>query len=260
MQQFEVSKKDLIVVILAGGKGKRMKSDLPKVLHQIGNEPMIVKVIKEAQKLNPTKIVIVVGEYKDVISKTIAHYLPLLSIEFILQEKPMGTGHALQCCHTFLLQHTYSKVLVLSGDVPLITAETMRKLVEPERPGCSIITTRLQDPTGYGRIVISEHGFFQEIVEDKDCTETQRCIDEVNCGIYLFDCLQLCKYLPKLENNNSQGEYYLTDIIRFIYQYEQSRVERLCLPIEKQIEIMGVNTPEQLAQLSDMADFASILK
>jgi UDP-N-acetylglucosamine diphosphorylase/glucosamine-1-phosphate N-acetyltransferase len=260
MQKFEVSKKELIVVILAGGLGKRMNSDLPKVLHHIGNEPMIVKVIKEAKKLKPSKIMIVVGYYQEIIRKTIANYVSTSMIEFIYQEKPMGTGHALQCCRQVLLQHTYSRVLVLSGDVPLITAKTMRELLEPERQGCSIMTTHFQDPTGYGRIVINEDGFFQEIIEEKDCTEEQRAITEVNCGIYLFDCIQLCKYLPKLENNNSQGEYYLTDIIRLIRDHEQSRVERLSIPPEKQIEIMGVNTPEQLAQLADMACFASILR
>ena len=259
MQEFEASKKDLIVIILAGGMGKRMQSDLPKVLHHIGNEPMIVKVIKQAKQLNPTKIVIVVGQYRDIIQSTISKYVPLSSIEFIVQSIPMGTGHALQCCHNFLLQHTYSKVLILSGDVPLITAQTMQGLIVAEQSGCSIMTTHLQDPAGYGRIVIDQHGFFQEIVEEKDCTEEQREITEVNCGIYLFDCIQLCKYLPKLEKNNSQGEYYLTDIIRFIHHYEHARVHRLCIPQEKQIEIMGVNTPEQLAQLADMACFASIL-
>jgi len=257
MQRVAPSKKELIVVILAGGLGKRMCSDIPKVLHHIADEPMIVKVIKQAQKLNPTKILVVVGQYYEIIRSTIAKYVPLSSIEFIFQKDPLGTGHALQCCHTFLVQHTYSRVLVLSGDVPLIRSETMQRLFEPEHAKCSIITTHLDDPTGYGRIVQNKAGEFTQIVEEKDCTEEHRAITEVNCGIYLFDCILLCKYLPKLERNNSQGEYYLTDLISLAHHYEQATIYRIVLPREHQLEVMGVNTPEQLAQLADMACFAS---
>lgn len=259
MQRVIPSKKELIVVILAGGLGKRMCSDIPKVLHTIADEPMIVRVIKQAQKLNPSEILIVVGQYQEIIRSTIAKYVPLSSIEFVFQKEPLGTGHALQCCHTFFIQHTYSRVLVLSGDVPLIRSETMQQLFEPEHAKCSIITTHLDDPTGYGRIVQDRSGFFTHIVEEKDCTEEQRAITEVNCGIYLFDCILICKYLPKLERNNSQGEYYLTDLIHLAHHYEQTTVHRVLLPREQQLEVMGVNTPEQLAQLADMYCFASIL-
>jgi UDP-N-acetylglucosamine diphosphorylase/glucosamine-1-phosphate N-acetyltransferase len=242
--------KGLVVVIMAGGLGKRMDSDLPKVLHKIGKVPMLVhllmklKVLEKMHKID--KILIVVGKYREIIQKTIEEYLATDVITFIDQPNPLGTGNAIQCCIEELKKYTYHNTLILSGDVPLLSAELMYNMVT----NVSIVrlmTAIFLEPRGYGRIVETE--FFEKIVEEKDCSEEEREIKKINCGIYTFDSKILCKYLPHLKNNNAQKEYYLTDILEIIKNNEKVNVELYNIEKEKHHEIIGVNTKAQLVEL-----------
>ena len=245
------SRSKLVVIIMAGGLGKRMNSELPKVLHKIQNEPMLIHVIKQAKKLLPKTILIVVGKYRKIIEETLNDYIDLENICFIVQHEPLGTGHAIQCCMNKLLNLEYPKsdttVLILSGDVPLLQANTMIDIVS-NLNGVKIAVTTFDDPHGYGRIV-EKNNVFDKIIEEKDCDFERKKIKKVNCGIYAFKSALLCKYLPLLQPNNSQGEYYLTDIVEIIKTQENIHIDMLEFSKDKQIEIMGVNTVEQLYEL-----------
>jgi len=246
--------KSIVAVIMAGGLGKRMESSLPKVLHKISGIPMIchlllkLKVLKHL--INIKKIIIVVGKYKDIIKSEIEKYDQMPEIEYVIQDEPLGTGHAIKCCINELSEFPDSDVLILSGDVPLLQQNTMNKLINMDEK-VKLITTILSDPTGYGRIVKNSEKF-EKIVEQKDCNKRELEIKEINCGIYAIKSEYLCKYLPDLKNNNSQGEYYLTDIIEIINREEKLDIGILKLPEEKVYEILGVNTIEQLKDLEKL--------
>jgi UDP-N-acetylglucosamine diphosphorylase/glucosamine-1-phosphate N-acetyltransferase len=246
--------KSIVAVIMAGGLGKRMESSLPKVLHKISGIPMIchlllkLKVLKHL--INIKKIIIVVGKYKDIIKSEIEKYDQMPEIEYVIQDEPLGTGHAIKCCINELSEFPDSDVLILSGDVPLLQQNTMNKLINMDEK-VKLITTILSDPTGYGRIVKNSEKF-EKIVEQKDCNKRELEITEINCGIYAIKSEYLCKYLPDLKNNNSQGEYYLTDIIEIIKREEKLDIGILKLPEEKVYEILGVNTIEQLKDLEKL--------
>jgi len=242
--------KGLVVVIMAGGLGKRMDSELPKVLHKIGKIPMLVhllmklKVLEKMYKID--KILIVVGKYREIIQKTIEEYLATDVITFIDQPTPLGTGHAIQCCIEELKKYVNHNTLILSGDVPLLSAELMYNMVKNVSIA-RLMTAIFLEPRGYGRIVETE--FFEKIVEEKDCSEEEREIKKINCGIYTFDCQILCKYLPHLKNNNVQKEYYLTDILEIIKNNENVNIELYNIEKEKHHETIGVNTKAQLGEL-----------
>jgi len=237
---------DTIIIIMAGGLGKRMNSNLPKVLHTIHGKPMLCHVIEQSLALTPYKIFIVVGKYKNIIEQTIGELKD--KVECILQPEPLGTGHAIQCCREELMKYD-KKVLILSGDVPLLTTTTMQTMLTNAND-VQIVTTVLDNPYGYGRIV--HYDGFVKIVEEKDATEEQKQIKNVNCGIYVIQSKLLCSYLPLLQNKNKQNEYYLTDIIALIQEWEQIQVDTYTISKEKQYEIMGVNTIEQLTELEKL--------
>lgn len=243
---------ELNIIIMAGGLGKRMESSIPKVLHKILNKPMIVHVIEESSKLNPNKIMIVVGKYKKIIEKTISEYLHVdtIPIEYIFQSEALGTGHAVQCCIHSLKNNISSKTLILSGDVPLLKRNTMNSIIQ-NVDKVKITTTEFDDSTGYGRI-IENNSLFERIVEEKDCSTEQKKIKKVNCGIYVFDTKILCKYLPYLSNNNAQQEYYLTDIIEIIKKNENINIDLYNISKENHYQIMGINTREQLLELEKL--------
>uniref|UniRef100_A0A6C0IRQ4 UDP-N-acetylglucosamine diphosphorylase n=1 Tax=viral metagenome TaxID=1070528 RepID=A0A6C0IRQ4_9ZZZZ len=241
---------------MAGGLGKRMNSDLPKVLHQIRGKPMLVHIIEETMLIEPKKIYIIVGKFRDIIQTTIEKYVNnRLAIEYIDQPEPLGTGHAIQCAKPKLLRHPDSKVLILSGDVPFIKCSTMLQMLECNK--VKIMTTRLDNPYGYGRIIrdINKNNQFQKIVEEKDCDQIEKKINEVNCGIYAFEANLLCWNLSFLKNNNSQSEYYLTDIFEIIKDNEQSVITIETMEIDKsnQYQIIGVNTIDQLHDLERLS-------
>lgn len=243
-----------LIIIMAAGLGKRMNSDLPKVLHCINGVPMIVKIIREAFLLSPIRILVVVGKYRDIIESTIRDFIPeSKNIDYIIQDPALGTGHAIKCCipRIMFYQDFYINidVLILSGDVPLIRANTMHNMLY-DLGKARIMTTTLENATGYGRVIQTSKGGFHKIVEEKDCSEEERLCRKVNAGIYAFDSYTLCEYLPKITNNNAQNEYYLTDIVELIHQKEDVQV--FDISAEQQHEILGVNTPEQLEHLSSL--------
>lgn len=235
------------VIIMAGGLGKRMESKIPKVLHMLIHKPMLVHVIENARKINPEKIYIIVGKYKNIIESTIREYVTMNNIEFVLQEQALGTGHALQCALPNLLK-TNNKILILSGDVPLLTSDTMNIMITKSQ--VSLLSATVDNPTGYGRIV-QENNKFIKIVEEKDSNQEEKKIQTINAGIYCVDSQILCSYLPMINNNNAQEEYYLTDVFELIRQHEDFVIDVINLPKNKTIEITGVNTKDQLLELEN---------
>ena len=243
---------DNIVIILAGGLGKRMESELPKVCHTFKSIPMIVRVYNESTKLGSNKFLIVVGKYKEVIKTTLERYniIENINYEFIIQETPLGTGHAVLCCRDYLKQYDNSNVLILCGDVPLITHDLMLKMITNfENIKC--MTTCYKDPKSYGRI-IRNGGIFEKITEFKDCNESEKLINEVNSGIYAVKSDLLIKYLPLITNNNAQQEYYLTDIVELIKTHEVINIETFIIPEKDQIQIEGINSKEDMQRLEKM--------
>ena len=245
---------DLNIIIMAGGLGKRMQSDIPKVLHEINGVPMIVKILLTANKLNPDKILIVVGIYKSIIKTTIERYINIDNVIFIDQPNALGTGNAILCCKDTLMNFSEdSKILILSGDVPLISREIMISCIDniDKTNKCKIVTTYMDNPSGLGRINIINNKF-HSIIESRDCNHEQVNIKLVNCGIYGINNKILCKYLPYIYNNNSQNEYYLTDIIQIIKENEQIDIDMYNIDKEDQYMISGVNTKEQLTELNEI--------
>ena len=249
--------KNVVVVIMAGGLGKRMGSTIPKVLHKIAGIPMLCHILLKLKVLanivNIKKILIVVGKFKDIIEAELEKTKEQLpDYDFVIQPEALGTGHALQCCIPELSVYPNSETLILSGDVPLIRPYTMNRLLAIPSP-VKIITAKVKDPCGYGRIV-RNGDYFEKIVEHKDCNTSELEINEINSGIYAVNTEYLCKYLPSLKNNNSQKEYYLTDIIQIIKNEERVCVGTYEMPKEDHYETSGVNTLEQLKDLSKQLD------
>jgi len=238
---------DFATIILAAGKGKRMKSDLPKVLHPINGRPMVYYVIETARKLGSDKIVLIIGHKKElVISETQG-----LNVEYVVQEEQLGTGHAvLQCAPVF--KGYRGNLLVLSGDVPLLTPHTLQQLIEiqqRERSLASLLTTEMEDPTGYGRIIRDRKGFVTMIIEHKDADEQILKIKEINVGIYIFESLTLFQTLPQLKNDNNQGEYYLPDVVKIYVE----RGEKVAAVLTRNVEeTHGINNLEQLKKAEEI--------
>jgi bifunctional UDP-N-acetylglucosamine pyrophosphorylase/glucosamine-1-phosphate N-acetyltransferase len=246
--------KSVVAVIMAGGLGKRMESNIPKVLHKIGRLEMINHVLLKLNVLRKIvyleKVLIIVGQFKEQIKEAVEECKFKMDIIYVNQPNPLGTGHAMQCCREELLRSPNSEVLILSGDVPFLSSITMLNLLKmPDY--VKIITTNTPNPDGYGR-VIKSNNIFEKIVEHKDCNVDELNINTVNCGIYSIHSKLLCKYLPYLKNDNSQNEYYLTDIIEIIKREEGVLVGILEVKPENKIEITGVNTIAQLKELEEL--------
>lgn len=241
----------LNIIIMAGGLGKRMKSELPKVLHRVNGIPMVVRVIQQAMQLKPQSILLVVGKYRQVIKETLEEFKleEDKDFTFIIQEPALGTGHAIQCCKPFLFinGNADDKVIVLSGDTPMIRAELIKSMINFK--DVKIMTTTKEDPTGYGRVKMS-NGLFDKIIEHKDCNEEELLIDRVNCGMYAFKNELLSKYLKYLKNDNAQQEYYLTDMIE-ILKVHAKNIEIHNLEVKDQWQLVGVNDKEQLDLLNN---------
>ncbi|MCK8824917.1 bifunctional UDP-N-acetylglucosamine diphosphorylase/glucosamine-1-phosphate N-acetyltransferase GlmU [Fuchsiella alkaliacetigena] len=231
----------LAVVVLAAGKGTRMKSELPKVLHKVCGKAMVEHILFAAQDLNPERSIVVVG-YKGEIVKA---ELESLEVDFAYQKQQLGTGHAVMQVEEFL-QDFEGSVLVLCGDTPLLTAETLSNLVEKQQQQgvAAVLTTEVDDPSWYGRIVRDSSGDLVKIVEEEDATPEERQIQEINTGTYCFDSQYLFKALQEIEADNAQGEYYLTDVIEVLtYEGENVAAE---LAVDS-AETLGVNTRRHLA-------------
>jgi len=248
-----------VILIMAGGLGKRMNSTLPKVLHKVLNYPMLVHVIKTSLQLEPKKIIIIVGKYKDVIDSTIKKYLSneeYDKIEYAYQEEALGTGHAVMCSLYNLAQYTEHKVLILSGDVPLISKETLSSLNSEYED--RMLITDLDIPKACGRIIFNEDKTkVDDIIEEKECSDEQKLINYVNCGIYQITVQNLFKFVPLIDNNNKTGEFYLTDIVKLM-KNNGEQIGFHDLPKEKQYEIKNVNTKEDLDKLNE--DIKDIVK
>jgi len=202
----------LNIVILAAGLGKRMQSDLPKVLHPLAGKPMLTHVLDNARRLDPDRIVVVVGHGAERVQQAFAGHADL---SFVVQSPQQGTGHAVQQAVPLLLQegNAADTTLVLYGDVPLVQTETLAGLLKARGDGMAVLTEKLADPTGYGRIVRNNAGQVIRIVEHKDASEAERAINEVNTGILAAPTKRLINWLDRIDNNNAQGEYYLTDVV-----------------------------------------------
>ena len=199
---------NLSVVILAAGEGRRMRSALPKVLHPLAGRPLLAHVVDAARALSPRRILVVYGHG----SETLRASLPLSDVEWVAQPRQLGTGHAVQ--QTLAHLPAEDTVLVLYGDVPLIAPATLKRLVAgADGDRLMLLTARLSDPAGYGRIVRDDQGRVRRIVEDRDASPEERAIDEVNTGIMALPAARLGGWLARLDNANAQGEYYLTDVV-----------------------------------------------
>jgi len=249
-----IDNKKLYLTILAGGLGKRMQSTLPKVLHLVNGLPMIVRLLNETKELKPYKIIIVVGQFKNVIDETIKKYIDVskLSIEYAMQDVPLGTGHAVLC--TLNLLDNDAVNLIVNGDNPLLTANTMKDALHNfinNNNTLQITAIEANNPIGSGRIILNNN-IFQKIVEEKDCNGEQRKIKLINCGIYLASTNTLKKYIPKIENNNIPKEYYLTDIVEVCQKDNLDGIGLFVIDKEKELEIINVNTKEQLDNLNNV--------
>jgi bifunctional UDP-N-acetylglucosamine pyrophosphorylase/glucosamine-1-phosphate N-acetyltransferase len=232
------------IVILAAGQGKRMHSNLPKVLHPVAGKALVSHVIDTARSLSPQTLCLVYGHGGDTLRNT----LDAPDLAWVLQEPQLGTGHAVQQALPHLKQE--GTTLILYGDVPLIQSETLNRLVHAAHDALAILTVELSDPDGYGRIVRDDAGQVVRIVEQKDSTAAERSIREINTGIMAMPTSRLDEWLGRLSNNNAQQEYYLTDIVGMAV--EAGLPIRTANP-KNEWEVLGVNSKVQLAELERIA-------
>ena len=227
------------VVILAAGRGTRMKSHLPKVLHSLGGRSLVQWVLQSLRLISPTRRFLIVG-YESEQVKAAMQSVP--ELEFVEQTQQLGTGHAIQQLIPHLEDFT-GDLLVLNGDVPLLRPETLKNLLQTHQEhqnAATIITARLPNPQGYGRVFCDGQNIIKQIVEDRDCTDTQKQNHRINAGVYCFRWPDLAQVLPRLQANNSQNEYYLTDAVN---QLEPV----MAMDVDDYQEMLGINDREQLA-------------
>lgn len=277
---------NLAITIMAAGEGKRMNSSIPKILHKFNSIPMLIRIIIESYKLEPNKIIIITGKYDKLIKNTINEYFQednrdiLNNITFVQQLSPNGTGDAIKS--TLEYYNDYDNVLILNGDMPLVSYTLLKKFIYSfdeqkdslysygieknnnsnsnsnsdensflfsETEFAKLLVAKLDNPYGYGRILYNNYCEFIGIKEEKDCSEQEKKINITNVGIYYFNANILKKYIPLINNNNSQKEYYLTDIIKIMRQYSVINIETYQIEEELKYQIMGVNTQEELKNL-----------
>ena len=256
------------IIILAAGKGERMGGAYPKVLFELGGKSLIGHVLETAYQLNPRRIVVVAGFGKDkvidyvtkhAVSYSVTNYKDSgrsddtsgIDIRFAVQEPQLGTGHAvLQAESMFTGFH--GDILILSGDVPLISFETLVSLLENHTStgsGATVLTADYKNPKGYGRIVFEKNGDLQRIVEDKDTVQKDKEITIINSGMFVFQAPYLFKYLSKVSRDNAQDEYYITDMIQILREHD---IKVTAWQTSHPEETYGVNTPDQLAYLNTL--------
>src|SRR5580698_4018134 len=229
------------IVILAAGTGKRMRSALPKVLHPLAGRPLLSHVLDVARSLDPTRLVVVIGHGADKVQSAVG----APDVQFAVQEQQLGTGHAVQ--QALPLLDPSVPTLILYGDVPLTRASTLKRLAAAASQNrYGVLTVTLDDPTGYGRIVRDSHGAVQRIVEQKDASPSELAVAEINTGIIISPTAQLAGWLASLENNNAQGEFYLTDVVE---RALEAGIEIVTAQPDEEWETLGVNSKQQLAQL-----------
>lgn len=238
----DIEMSDLLTVILAAGKGTRMKSNKIKVLHKVAGKPMLKHVISTLESLN-TDVVCVIGHQKDEVKDEINNS----SVEYAVQSEQLGTGHAVKQAESYIKKHSGS-VVVLYGDTPLLRAETVQSFIEKHKNSYSdltIMTAELDNPTGYGRIVKNSSNMVEAVVEEEDADCETRKITEINSGVYCFENGFLNDFLKNMNNNNAQGEYYLTDAVKYA---SQKNKKIITYKIDDSGEILGINTRSHLAR------------
>lgn len=236
--------RNLTAIILAAGKGTRMNSDRAKVLHEVGGVPMIRYVVETALAV-VDKVVVVIGHQAETVRKALRGYP---SLQFALQKEQLGTGHAAMTAIQKIHAGAQDAV-ILCGDTPLIRAETVRALIEAHRASkteLTLATTRLQQPLGYGRVVSDERGRIVRIVEESDASEAEKQITTVNTGTYCVNIDFLKESLPGLDDDNAQGEFYLTDVIERAYRNGRPAAN---FEIHDSLQVLGVNTIDELARV-----------
>jgi bifunctional UDP-N-acetylglucosamine pyrophosphorylase/glucosamine-1-phosphate N-acetyltransferase len=235
---------DFAVIVLAAGLGKRMNSALPKVLHPLAGKPLLSHALRTARRLQPKTIAVVIGHG----AESVRQACPDEGIAWVVQEKQLGTGHAVGCTRN-ILEKFSGTVLILNGDVPLIRPETLRALLvrhSEKRAALTFVTARLKDPYGYGRVLRDSKGRLLRIVEERDATKDEKEIAEINAGIYAVAAELLFSALAGLTNTNRQNEYYLTDIVAAALRAGKT-VDTM--EVADAREIMGINTREELAAM-----------
>jgi bifunctional UDP-N-acetylglucosamine pyrophosphorylase/glucosamine-1-phosphate N-acetyltransferase/UDP-N-acetylglucosamine pyrophosphorylase len=233
-----------VAIIMAAGKGTRMKSDLPKVLVPLAGRPMVEYVLEAIRAVGIERIVVVVGYRADLVRQTLAKWP---GVEFVEQSPQLGTGPAVLMCRPALQIHA-GPVLILTGDSPLVQSATLEKMLDEfnrHRAACLMGTAKKQNPSGLGRVVRDAAGNFQAIVEEKDASPEQKGISEVNMSYYLFDSSQLWQALDQIRNDNAQGEYYITDCPGILKRAGKD-VRALCVLTDR--ETLSINTPAELAE------------
>lgn len=231
---------NLETIILAAGKGTRMNSNLPKVLHKVAGKPMLQHVIDAAKSAGSSREVVVIGEGAELVKETIS------GVEFVLQAEQLGTGHAVLSAKEKFAQ-SEGTVLILCGDTPLLNGELLKKLISAHKSSdyaATVLTAEMPDATGYGRVIRETDGTFKEIVEEKDATEFEKKIREVNSGVYCFDVKKLFSALDKVTNKNAQGEYYLPDTLTIL---KDAGDKIGVFTADYADETLGINSRTQLA-------------
>ncbi|MCL2929675.1 MAG: bifunctional UDP-N-acetylglucosamine diphosphorylase/glucosamine-1-phosphate N-acetyltransferase GlmU [Trichodesmium sp. MAG_R01] len=237
------------VAILAAGRGTRMKSDLPKVLHQLGSCTLVKRVIKSCVSIQPSKIMVIVGYRGGLVQKSLLDNNNNIdndntpTLEFVEQTEQLGTGHAIQQLLPYLKDFS-EELLVLNGDVPLLRPETIKQLIDTHQQNknsATILTANLPNPKGYGRIFCNTNNFVTQIVEERDCTAAQTKNHRVNAGVYCFNWPALANILPKLKADNDQQEYYLTDVVPLLDPV-------MAVDVNDYQEIFGINNRKHLAK------------
>lgn len=235
---------NVVALVMAAGKGTRMKSKKSKLVHKIYGKELVKRVVETAEKAGCSEIVTIVGYAKEQVQAVLGD-----AVKYAYQDEMLGTGHAVMQATKYLEGKT-GKVVVLNGDVPILRPETLKRLIEKSTENkeyATLLTAIYEDPTGYGRIVRDEGGNIKGIVEHKDATEEQKEIKEINAGIYCFDIPELLKALKEIKPNNVQGEYYLTDVIKIM---NDKGLKTGAVIVEDNTEILGVNDRAQLEMLT----------
>ena len=235
---------DIVAVVLAAGKGTRMKSNKSKLVHKIYGKELVKRVVETAEKSDIKDIIAVVGYKKEEVQKVLGD-----TVKYAYQEEMLGTGHAVLQAEEYL-EGRKGKVVVLNGDVPIIRPETIKKLIEnsiKNKEYATVLTAIYNNPTGYGRIIRDDGGNVKEIVEEKDLSEEQKSNKEINAGIYCFDIEELLKALKELKPNNAQGELYLTDVVKIM---NDKGLKTGAVIVKDNTEILGVNDRMQLELLT----------
>lgn len=233
----------LYTLILAAGKGTRMKSDLPKVIHKIDGKELVKYVIKQAKDVGSTEIWLITGHKGHLVREATAED----KVFYVEQREQLGTGHAVMQAED-QLKSKDGDVLILCGDVPVLKGETLKRFRDfhnASGASATVMTTKFDDPFGYGRIITNENGEILKIVEQKDATEEEKQVKEINSGVYIFDLKELFRSLDSITSDNAGNEYYLTDVIGILKNKGKKVLTYL---IDDNTEILGINTIEQLEE------------